>query len=66
MTMTAQPVDTSTIDPYAVPLDQIDVANDELFRTRQHWGFFERLRNEDPGHVQTEGGSVGKGGGGAR
>ncbi len=50
--MTAQPVDNS-VDPYAVPLDQIDVANDELFRTRQHWGFFERLRNEDPVHYCT-------------
>jgi cytochrome P450 len=37
-------------DPWAVPLDQIDVADSELFETDTHWGYFERLRREDPVH----------------
>jgi len=38
-------------DPYAVPLDQIDVSDSELFETDTHWGYFERLRHEDPVHL---------------
>ncbi len=37
-------------DPYSLPLDEIDVSDSELFETDTHWGFFERLRNEDPIH----------------
>jgi len=37
-------------DPYSLPLDEIDVSDSELFETDTHWGFFERLRNEDPVH----------------
>jgi cytochrome P450 len=37
-------------DPYAVPLDEIDVSDPELFETDTHWGYFERLRREDPVH----------------
>ncbi|MGI9431792.1 MAG: cytochrome P450 [Myxococcota bacterium] len=37
-------------DPYAIPLDQIDVSDSELFETDTHWGYFERLRKEDPVH----------------
>jgi cytochrome P450 len=37
-------------DPYAVPLDQLDIADPELFRSDTHWGYFERLRKEDPVH----------------
>ncbi|HEY5650865.1 MAG TPA: cytochrome P450, partial [Acidimicrobiia bacterium] len=37
-------------DPYAVPLDRIDVSDSELFETDTHWGYFERLRKEDPVH----------------
>ena len=39
-----------TLDPYAIPLDQIDIAQDDIFQNRQHWGLFERLRKEDPVH----------------
>lgn len=35
---------------YATPLEAIDPANAELFRTDSIWPYFERLRNEDPVH----------------
>ena len=38
------------LDPYTVPLEKIDVADSELFETDTHWGYFERLRKEDPVH----------------
>jgi cytochrome P450 len=37
-------------DPYSVPLDKIDVSDAELFETDTLWGYFERLRKEDPVH----------------
>ncbi len=43
-------VDLSTADPYSVPLDQIDVSDPSLFQNDRHWGYFERLRKEDPVH----------------
>jgi cytochrome P450 len=36
---------------YSMPLDEIEVADDELFRTDTHWPYFERLRREDPVHM---------------
>lgn len=41
-------------DPYAVPLDKIDVSDSELFETDTLWGYFERLRAEDPVHYCAE------------
>jgi cytochrome P450 len=37
-------------DPYSFPLDQIDVSDPELFETDTLWGYFERLRKEEPVH----------------
>ncbi len=37
-------------DPYSIPLEQIDVSDAELFETDTLWGYFERLRSEDPVH----------------
>ncbi|MDY6830202.1 MAG: cytochrome P450 [Pseudomonadota bacterium] len=37
-------------DPYEVPLADYDVSQRELFRTNTMWGFFDRLRQEDPVH----------------
>ena len=37
-------------DPYSIPLERIDVSDAELFETDTHWGYFERLRKEDPVH----------------
>jgi cytochrome P450 len=41
-------------DPYSVPLEKIDVSDSELFETDTHWGWFERLRKEDPVHYCAE------------
>ncbi|MBV1882062.1 MAG: cytochrome P450 [Pseudomonadales bacterium] len=37
-------------DPLKVPLEDFDVSQRELFRTDTAWGFFDRLRKEDPIH----------------
>lgn len=37
-------------DPKTIPIEQIDVNQAELYFHDAHWGFFERLRNEDPIH----------------
>ena len=37
-------------DPNTVPLEHIDPSRPELMQTDTHWGYFERLRNEDPVH----------------
>ena len=42
------------VDPYTIPLDKIDVSDSELFETDTHWGYFERLRKEDPVHYCAE------------
>jgi len=36
---------------YALPLNDINVADPELFRTDTMWPYFERLRKEDPVHL---------------
>ena len=41
-------------DPYSIPLDQIDVSDSEIFETDTLWGYFERLRKEDPVHYCRE------------
>ena len=35
---------------YSMPIEQIDPADPELFRTDTMWPYFERLRKEDPVH----------------
>ncbi|MBL6690916.1 MAG: cytochrome P450 [Pseudomonadales bacterium] len=37
-------------DPYAIPLEEFDVSDARLFMEDSHWGYFERLRKEDPVH----------------
>ncbi|HIK86075.1 MAG TPA: hypothetical protein EYG08_13280, partial [Myxococcales bacterium] len=41
-------------DPYSIPIERIDVADSELFETDTLWGYFERLRKEDPVHYCAE------------
>ena len=41
-------------DPYSIPLARIDVSDAELFETDTLWGYFERLRKEDPVHYCAE------------
>lgn len=38
------------LDPYELPLDQLDVANPHLFAANRHERWFRRLRDEDPVH----------------
>ena len=33
---------------YAIPLDEIDVSNPEMYRDNTLWGYFERLRRKTP------------------
>jgi cytochrome P450 len=37
-------------DPYSIPLSEFNVAQPELFKADAMWGYFERLRREDPVH----------------
>ena len=37
-------------DPYAIPLEDYDVSQRQLYRSDTVWGFFDRLRKEDPVH----------------
>ncbi len=37
-------------DPYSIPLSKIDVSHPALFWADNQWGYFERLRKEDPVH----------------
>lgn len=46
--MATQAVDM--IDPYTIPLDQIDVSDPALYQRDAHWAYFKRLREEDPVH----------------
>jgi cytochrome P450 len=38
------------VDPWSIPLEEIDVSDSEIFETDTLWGYFERLRKEDPVH----------------
>ena len=38
-------------DPYSIPLEEINPINPRLFAENKQWGYFERLRNEDPVHL---------------
>lgn len=51
--MTDMPAPRTTMlgkDPYGMPLEEFDVSQRELYRTNTVWGFFDRLRKEDPVH----------------
>ena len=41
-------------DPYSVPLEDIDVSQEELYQSDTIWGFYDRLRKEDPVHFCKE------------
>ncbi len=47
---TPPPKGQAGVDPYSIPLDQIDPSDPELFETDTLWGYFERLRKEAPVH----------------
>ena len=41
-------------DPYSITLDQINIAQPEIFRQDKQWNYFKRLRAEDPVHYCAE------------
>jgi cytochrome P450 len=45
-----KPIDEARLEAYALPLEDIDVSQPELFRSNTMWPYFERLRREDPVH----------------
>lgn len=47
-------LDLATSDPWSVPLDKINMSDPSLFQTDTLWGYFERLRKEDPVHYCKE------------
>ena len=46
----SEALDMNNLDPYAIPLEDIDVSQPELFESNNFWAYFERLRKEDPVH----------------
>ncbi|MEM1143105.1 MAG: cytochrome P450 [Pseudomonadota bacterium] len=42
------------VDPYTIPLDELDVANPCVFQANEHWAWFKRLREEAPVHYCPE------------
>ena len=48
------PVGSQTLDPWAVPLEEIDPSRAELFTTGVHHEYFRRLRREDPVHYTAD------------
>ena len=42
------------LDPWAIALEDMDVAQPELFADDSHWAWFERLRAEEPVHYCRE------------
>ena len=42
------------VDPWSIPLDEINVSDPMLYKTDTHWPYFERLRKEDPVHYCKE------------
>ncbi len=47
-------LDLASADPWSVPLDEINMSDPTLFQTDTLWGYFERLRKEDPVHYCKE------------
>ena len=41
-------------NPYDLPLDEFDLLQATIFENDNHLGYFERLRKEDPVHLQTD------------
>lgn len=44
----------STFDPYSLPLDELDLIRPDIFHHDKHVKIFERLRKEDPVHLQKD------------
>lgn len=48
------PESTEIPDPYSIPLEELNVVQPRLFQNDAHWAYFERLRNEDPVHLNED------------
>ncbi len=46
----SEALDMNQQDPYAIPLEDFDVSQPELFENNNFWAYFERMRKEDPVH----------------
>lgn len=46
-------------DPWSISLDEFDLIRPDIFHNDQHLGYFERLRAEDPVHLQKDHPEVG-------
>tara|TARA_R110002072_G_scaffold64_2_gene306 strand:- start:6082 stop:7329 length:1248 start_codon:yes stop_codon:yes gene_type:complete len=44
----------STFDPYSIPLEELDLIRPDIFHHDKHIKIFERLRAEDPVHLQKD------------
>ena len=53
------PVSRPGVDPYSIPLEDIDMSNGELFQSQDHHAYFKRLREEDPVHYYDKNPEVG-------
>ena len=42
------------VDPWSIPLDQLDPSHPSLFEHDRFWPYFERLRQEDPVHYTAD------------
>ncbi len=42
------------VDPYSIPLDELDPSHPSLFEHDTFWPYFERLRSEDPVHFTAD------------
>ena len=51
--LAAWAIDTS-VDPYSMPLNQLDPGHPDLFEDGKQMPYFERLREEDPVHLTEE------------
>ena len=41
-------------DPNSIPLEDFDLTEPMLYHRNEHWGFFKRLRDEDPVHYTAD------------
>ncbi|MBL4679406.1 MAG: cytochrome P450 [Pseudomonadales bacterium] len=42
------------LDPYSIPLEEVNPLQAHLFQQDAHWAYFERLRAEDPVHLSVD------------
>ncbi|MCB1646123.1 MAG: cytochrome P450, partial [Pseudomonadales bacterium] len=50
----AKDLDQAAFDPYSIPLAELDLLRPDLFEDDKHVGIFQRLREEDPVHLQKD------------